>query len=143
MCSIWRRCCTSSNVLKVVHGVSFFKVYFIDYAISFPNFPLFILPLPCTPQPSSIPPPLVHIHTSSLTSLFPIPFSTSPHLFFAYQLCFLFPTNYASYSLYLSPTILPLPLLTEKPPCDVHFSDSVPVLVVCLVFVFVFFRFSC
>ena len=33
--------------------------------------------------------------------------------------------------------ILPLPLPTENPPCDVYFSDSVAVLVVCLVFVFI------
>ena len=47
------------------------------------------------------------------------------------------PTNYASYSLYLLPTIPSLPLPTENPPGDVHFSDSVPVLVVGLVFVFI------
>ena len=34
------------------------------------------------------------------------------------------PTDYASYSLYLSPTILPLSLPAENPPCDLHFSDS-------------------
>ena len=48
------------------------------------------------------------------------------------------PTNYASSSLHLFPAIPPFPLPTEIPPCDVHFSDSVPVLVVCLVFVFIF-----
>ena len=32
-----------------------------------------------------------------------------------------------------------LPLPTENPPCDVHFSDFAPVLVVCLVFVFIVF----
>ena len=48
------------------------------------------------------------------------------------------PTNYASSSLYLSPPILPFPLPTEIPLCDVHFSDSVPVLVVSLVFLFLF-----
>ena len=37
-----------------------------------------------------------------------------------------------------------LPLTSDNPPCDLHFCDSVPVLVVCLLFVFVgFFRFSC
>ena len=47
------------------------------------------------------------------------------------------PTNYASSALYIFPTILPLPFPTENAPCDVHFSDSVPVLVVYLVFVFI------
>ena len=37
------------------------------------------------------------------------------------------------------PPILCLPLPTENPLCDVHFCDSVPVLVVCLVFLFVCF----
>ena len=55
---------------------------------------------------------------------------------------------------YLSPSILcllimilppctfpPIPPFPEIPPCDVHFSDSVPVLVVCLAFVFIVFLF--
>ena len=49
------------------------------------------------------------------------------------------PTSYASSSLYLFPPIPPFPCPTENPPCDLHFSDSVPVLVVCLVFVFLVF----
>ena len=40
------------------------------------------------------------------------------------------------------PSIPPFLLPTDNPPCDVHFSDSVPVLVVCLVFVFVAFLFK-
>ena len=47
------------------------------------------------------------------------------------------PTNYASSSLYLFPPILPFPFPTELPLFDVYFNDSVPVLVVCLVFVFI------
>ena len=47
------------------------------------------------------------------------------------------PTNYASYSLHILPPNPPILLPTEIPPCDVHFSDSVPVLVVYLVFVFI------
>ena len=39
-------------------------------------------------------------------------------------------------------TFSPLPFPTENPPCDLHFSDSIPVLVVCLVFVFVVFWFA-
>ena len=99
-----------------------------------------VLPLypPSTlhPQTSSILPlsscPWV-VHTSSLSSLFPILFLTSPHLFYAYQLYFFFPVPF--------PPIPSFPLPTEIPPCDVHFSDSVPVLGVCLVFVFVVFLF--
>ena len=49
------------------------------------------------------------------------------------------PNNYASSSLYLFPPIPPFPCPTENPPCDLHFSDAVPVLVVCLVFVFLVF----
>ena len=41
------------------------------------------------------------VHISSLDSLFPILFLNSPHLFYAYQLCFLFPV--------LFHPILPLP----------------------------------
>ena len=36
------------------------------------------------------------------------------------------------------PPLLPFPLLTENPPCNVYFSDSVHILIVCLVFVFIF-----
>ena len=67
------------------------------------------------------------------SSLFLTPFLTSPHLFNAYKLCFLFPEPF--------PPIPPLPLPTDNPPCDVHFSDSVPILVVYLVFVFIVFSF--
>ena len=34
------------------------------------------------------------------------------------------------------PPIVPLPLSTDNSPCHVHFSESVPVLVAFLVFVF-------
>ena len=46
------------------------------------------------------------------------------------------PTNYAYSSLYISPSTPPSPLPTEIPPIDDYLSDSVPVVVVCLVFVF-------
>ena len=62
---------------------------------------------------------------SSLASTFPILIFISPHLFYAYQLCFLLPVPF--------PPILPLALPTNNPPCDLHFYDSLPVLVVCLV----------
>ena len=74
------------------------------------------------------------IHISSLASTFPILFLTSPCLFCTYYLCFLFPLSFPLFS--------PLSLPTDNPPCDLHFCDSVPVLVVCLV-CFCFLRFNC
>ena len=58
---------------------------------------------------------------------------TSPSLFCTYYLCFLFPVPFLPFC--------PLPLPTNNPPCDLHFSDSVPVLVVPLVFVLFCFVF--
>ena len=63
------------------------------------------------------------IHMSSLASPFPILFLTS-RLFCTYYL-FLIPCIFSS--------ILSLPLPTGNPPCDLHFCNSSPVLVVCLV----------
>ena len=71
------------------------------------------------------------IHRSSLASLFPILFLTSPCLSCTYHLCFLFPVPFPPFS--------PLSLPTDSPPCDAHFCDSVLVLVVCLV-CFCFFK---
>ena len=75
---------------------------------------LFFLPLysppPCTPPPTSIPFPLSScpwvVHISSLASPFPILFLTS-RVYFV-------PTNYASYSMYLSLPFFPSssPLIT-------------------------------
>ena len=87
--------------------------------------------LPCTP----LPPSSSHrsscpwvIHGNSSASPFLILFLTSPVYFV--------PTIYASYSLYLFPHSPSSHSLTDNPPCDLHFCRSVPVLVVCLVFVF-------
>ena len=118
----------------------FLKVYCIDYAITVvPFFLPFIflcyahLPAPQHPGAFSSCPWVVHI--SFLAFPFPILFLTSPCLFCTYHLCFLFPILFPPFSL--------LPLPTDSPPCDLHFCDSVPVLVVCFVFVFVlFFRLS-
>ena len=74
------------------------------------------------------------IHTSSLASPCPMLLLTSPWQFCTYHLCFLFPVPL--------PPFFPLTLPADNPPCDLHFCDSVPVLVVCLVH-FCFFRFSC
>ena len=65
------------------------------------------------------------IHISSLASPFPILFLTSPCLFYSYSLCFLFPVHFPPFS--------PLPLPGDNLPCDCHFCESVPILVVCLV----------
>ena len=66
-----------------------FQVYYIDCAITCPNFSPFAPSLPGTPLPSSNSPfsscPWV-VHLSSLTYPFPILFLTSPYFV---------PTNYA------------------------------------------------
>ena len=115
-----------------------FLIYLLDYAITvvpiFPPLPASILYPHSLWQslPLSSCPWVVHI--SSLASPFPIPFLTSPCLFCAYQLCFLFPVLFPQFS--------PLPHHTDNPPCNLHFCYSVPILVVCLV-CFGFFRFIC
>ena len=84
-------------------------------------------PPPCNPLPPSFPnliscPWVVHI--SSLASPFPILFLSSTCLFCSCHLCFLFPVPFPPFSL----------LPTDNLPCDLHFCDSFPVLVVCLVY---------
>ena len=73
-------------------------------------------------------PSVIHplpIGSPSLSSSpFPMLFLTS-YLFRTYHLCFLFPVPFPPFSL--------LPLPADNPPCDLHFCESVPVLVVCLV----------
>ena len=106
-----------------------FLIYFIDYAITV--FPFFFSPL----SPSTLHTPFYQIpplgsspwviHISSLASPFPIIFLTSPVHFL--------PIIYASYSLYLFPPFSLLHLPTDNLICDLHFCDSVLVLVVCLV----------
>ena len=116
-------------------NISFICFYILlIILLQFSQFSPYIPPVPCTSQPSTIPPlsscPWV-VHISSLTSLFLIPFLISPHLFYAYQLCFLFPVPF--------PPILPFSHPTDNPPCDLHFCDSVPIVVVCLLcFCFMF-----
>ena len=63
---------------------------------------------------------------SSLASPFSVLFLTSPCLFCTYHLCFLFLVPFPSVSL--------LPLPPGNRPCDLLFCDSVPVLVVWLIF---------
>ena len=101
-------------------------MYFIDYTIIVVPFFLPFITLCLVPH---LPPSFPHlsscpwvIHTSSLASPFPILFLTS---------IYCVPTIYASYSCSFS-AILPLLLLSENPPCDLYFCESVAVLVVCL-----------
>ena len=69
------------------------------------------------------------VHISSLASPFPLLFLTSPCLFCTYHLCFFFPVPL--------PPLSPLPLPSDLPPCDHHFCNSVPILVVWLGSLFV------
>ena len=111
----------SKGTSQLHHKRYLFNIYFIDYTIT--DFPFFLPFIPLYPAP--LPPAFLPlsscwsvVHISSLVSSFPILFLTSPYFV---------PTNYSSYSPYLFP-ILPFP--TDNPPCDLHFCDSVPVLVV-------------
>ena len=124
----------------VKHYVFFFKVYFIDYTITVVSF----LFSPFSPSvlhhtrnriPCSLSSCPWVIYISSLASTFPILFLTSPCLFSTYHLCFLFPVTFPSFS--------PLRLPIDNPPCDLHFCDSLPVLVVCLVCFCFCFRWGC
>ena len=114
---------------------SFLKYILLIMLLQLPQFfPLFPF-LPSTLFPFSNPSPLSScpwvVHVSSLASPFPILFLLSPCLFCTYQLCILFPVPYLPF--------FPFPLLADNPPNDLRTCGSVPVLVVCLVFVFVFF----
>ena len=96
----------------------------------FPFATLCLVPLfsPAIPPLSSCP---WVVHISSLASPFPILFLAFLRVFSAYQLCFLILVPFCLWS--------SSPLLADNPPNDLRTCGSVPVLVVCLVFVFVFF----
>ena len=65
------------------------------------------------------------IYISSLAFPFPLVFLAYPCLFCTYHLCFSFPVPF--------PPLSPLHLPDDNLPYDLHFCESVPVLVVCLV----------
>ena len=118
-------------IIVVRQGIYFFKYVLLIVLLQTSHICLsFIPPPPCTCPPCSIPLPL-----SSCQSVI--------HMFFGFSV--------SNTILNLSPSILCLPITfltpctfpspppaTENPPCDLHCCDTVPVLVVCLVFVFVF-----
>ena len=88
-----------------------------------PLFPSALYPTPPSfPHLSSCP---WVVHIRSLACPLPILFLNSPCLFSTYHLCFLFSVPFPQFSL--------LPLAADNPPCDPHFCDSLPVLVVSLV----------
>ena len=99
-------------------------LFHLFFSPIFPPLPGTLISSNITPLPALSSCPWV-IHVSSLASTFPILFLTSPCLFCAYHLCFFFPVPFPPFSL--------SPLPTDNLPCDLHFSDSVPVLVVLLV----------
>ena len=84
------------NIVDYYISFSFLSIsYWLCY-YSFPNFFSSLSPLhSVSPHPPAFPHPLSScpwvVHISSLVFLFSIPFLTSPCLFYAYQLCFLFP----------------------------------------------------
>ena len=93
------------------------------------RFPPFIPLCPAHPLPLALPPTFSSypwiIHISSLASTFPVLFLTSPQLFCTYHFCYLFSVPFPPFSSPPSPA--------DNPPCHLHFYDSVPDLVVCLV----------
>ena len=108
--------------VQVLIATSFKKDILLIMLLHFPPF----IPLcPAHPFPPAFPAPFSScpwvVHISSLASPFPILFFTSPCLFSTYRLCHLFPVPFSSSS------------PADSPPCDLHFCDFVPVLVVCLV----------
>ena len=117
-----------------------FKICLLIKLYSYPTFSHFCSPPPCTLLPPAFPSPSLYpwvIHVSSLASPFPILFLTSPSiLYLPFMLCLpctFSPIPFSSF-----------PIPDNNPPCNLHFCDSVPVLVVCLVcFCFCCFRFDC
>ena len=136
--------CVSSLVLfslvhfssAFIHVEYFLSIFYWLCNYSCPNFPLL---LPCAwypPLPSSslLPYLLMHypwvVHIGSLSFPFPILFLTPPWLFCTYQLRFLISAPFSLGSPFLLPA--------NNSPNYLHIYDSVPVLVICLVWCFLF-----
>ena len=107
----------------------FFLNIFIDYAITVVPFSPFYSRSPCTPPPTHIP-PLQFTSMGHTYKFFGFSISytilTLPLSIFYLPFMLLIPCTF-------SPSISLL-LPADNPPCDLHFCDSVPVLVFCLVF---------
>ena len=121
----------SAQIKKEQNRLLLFKytllVMLLQWSHFFPLYPS-ALHLPSHQHPPSLSSCPWVIHISTLASPFPKLFLTPSCLFCTYQLYFLFPVPFPPFS--------PLHLPTDNPLCDPHFCDSVPVLVVCLVFIF-------
>ena len=106
-----------------------FLIYLLIMLLQLSHFRPFTPLHPAHPLHPTFPPysscPWVII-ISSLASTFPTLFLPSPCLFSTYHLCYLF-------SVPLPPLSPPTPP-PENPPRDLHFCNSVPVLVVCLAY---------
>ena len=92
-------------------------------------FPLCPTP-PGTPLPSSNPPPPQFTSMGRAYKFFGL---TISYTFLNIPLSVLYLPIHTSYSLHLFPHSPSSPFPADNPPCDLHFCDSVPVLVVCLV----------
>ena len=107
---------------------SFFKYILLIMLLQLSHFPPFTQLHPAHLLPPIFPPysscPWV-ILISSLASTFSILFLTSPCLCSTYHLCYLFSVPFPP----LSPSHSP----ADNPPCGLHFCESFPALVVCLV----------
>ena len=103
--------------------IFFKKIYFIDYVITVV---LIYPPLPSSTQYSPFSLAILPLssclwvmHISSLVTLFPIPFLTSPSLLCTYQFVFF-------KSLYIFPHSPPFPLLMGNHPNELHIYDFFP-----------------
>ena len=119
--------------------LSFLKVYFIDNAIMLSHLFLSFIPLcPATPFHQHSP-TLVHGPVSYICKFFGFSISCT---ILNLSLSIL----YLPFMLLILCTFsnsVPVPLPADNPPCDLHFCDSVPVIVCLLCFCFVTFRFGC
>ena len=128
---------------RVILDVGLYFSFFFNFLLLFNYSCVPFLPIPPphpsqTPLPPTFPPysscPWV-IHITSLASTFPILFLPSPCLSSTCHLCYLFSVPF--------PPVSPSHSPVDKPPCDLHFCGSVPVLVVCLVCFCFCFRCGC
>ena len=123
---------------RILAFYSFFLSIF--YWLCYYSCPTYFLPfIPLHPAPPSPAFPSFSscpwvIHISFFDFPLPILFLTFPCLFYAYQLYFLFPMPF--YSI-LPPSPLPFP--DDNPPSNHHCCDSVFILIIFCLFLFLFF----